>query len=65
VKSWRLTFAAVGVGPPEELRIRKLLKAAARAFGLKCLDIRVVDGDDERLVKKRVENGQDNGIDSK
>jgi hypothetical protein len=34
---WTITFRAAGVGPPIEVRIRRLLKIAGR-----CLDLRAV-----------------------
>jgi hypothetical protein len=34
---WTLEFAAAGVGPPLEIRIRKLLKMAGRTYGLRCI----------------------------
>ena len=36
-KPWTLTFEAAGIGPPVECRIRRLLKAAGRAYGLRCI----------------------------
>jgi hypothetical protein len=35
---WTLSFRAEGDGPPVEIRVRRLLKAALRSFGLRCLD---------------------------
>ncbi len=32
---WRVTFEAAGDGPPIEVRMKKLLKAALRAYGLR------------------------------
>ena len=34
---WTLTFRATGQGPPVEIRVRRLLKAALRAYGLRCV----------------------------
>ena len=34
---WTLTFRATGQGPPVEIRVRRLLKAALRAYGLRCI----------------------------
>ena len=33
---WMLTVEAVGAGPPLVVRVRKLLKAAWRRYGLRC-----------------------------
>lgn len=33
---WTLTVKAEGDGPPVECRVRRLLKAALRAYGLRC-----------------------------
>jgi len=45
--SWRLTFRPIGVGHGQALqRVRRLLKAALRAYGLKCTRVEEVgDGD--------------------
>lgn len=41
-ETWTLTFRAADTGdPPTELRIRRLLKAALRQFGLRCIDYRM------------------------
>jgi hypothetical protein len=32
-----------GPGPPPAIRLRGLLKAALRRFGLRCVDVRLVD----------------------
>jgi len=46
---WVLTFKAEGDGPPVECRVRRLLKAALRAYGLRCLDHRIIgDGGNAR-----------------
>lgn len=37
--AWTLTFRAEGDGPPVELRVRRLLKAALRCHGLRCIDV--------------------------
>jgi hypothetical protein len=34
---WALIFRAEGEGPPVEIRIRRLLKAALRCYGLRCI----------------------------
>lgn len=34
---WTLTFRAEGDGPPVECRVRRLLKAALRCYGLRCV----------------------------
>ena len=34
---WTLTFRATGQGPPVEIRVRRLLKAALRTYGLRCV----------------------------
>lgn len=36
-----ITFKAVGVGPETSVRVRRLLKASLRSYGLRCLDISV------------------------
>lgn len=36
-----ITFQAVGVGPETSVRVRRLLKASLRAYGLRCLDIAI------------------------
>ena len=36
---WIITVEATGPGPPEQVRIRRLLKVALRTFGLRCLSI--------------------------
>ena len=33
---WTLSFKATGEGPPVEIRVRRLLKTALRAYGLRC-----------------------------
>ncbi|MCL2641823.1 MAG: hypothetical protein FWD53_13315 [Phycisphaerales bacterium] len=33
---WTLTVEAAGVGPPLVVRVRRLLKAAGRCYGLRC-----------------------------
>lgn len=40
---WTLTFRAEGDGPPVEIRVRRLLKAALRTYGLRCVDFRADD----------------------
>ena len=40
---WQITFRAEGDGPPVECRIRRLLKAALRAYGLRCVEYRLTD----------------------
>jgi len=39
--TWILEFRAEGDGPPAEIRVRRLLKAALRRFGLRCVDHRL------------------------
>ena len=34
---WHLTFRAEGQGPPVAIRVRRLLKAALRSYGLRCI----------------------------
>ena len=34
---WTLTFRATGQGPPVAIRVRRLLKAALRSYGLRCI----------------------------
>jgi hypothetical protein len=34
---WTFTVEAVGAGPPTVVRVRRLLKAALRAYGLRCI----------------------------
>jgi len=36
---WTLTVEAVGAGPPLVVRVRKLLKAAWRCYGLRCTTV--------------------------
>lgn len=36
-ETWTLQFSAAGDGPPLAVRIRRLLKAALRGYGLKCI----------------------------
>jgi hypothetical protein len=36
---WTLSFRAEGPGPPVEIRVRRLLKAALRRYGLRCVDM--------------------------
>ena len=38
--SWTITLAAEGDGPPAVVRVRRLLKAARRAYGLRALEVR-------------------------
>jgi|GEM_PF-4241514 len=45
---WTLTFRPTGDGPPTEIRIRRLLKHALRALGLRCVR---VAGDEPKEVK--------------
>ena len=42
--AWVLSFRAEGGGPPVEVRVRRLLKAALRHYRLRCIDARM-DGD--------------------
>ena len=37
---WVLTFEAAGCGPPMVVRVRRLLKAALRGYGLKAIEAR-------------------------
>lgn len=39
VTRWILSFRAEGDGPPVELRVRRLLKAALRCHGLRCVHV--------------------------
>jgi hypothetical protein len=41
-ETWQLTFTGAGVGAPVVCRIRRLLKAALRAYGLRCTDHRQI-----------------------
>jgi len=34
---WMLIFEAAGNGPPMAVRVRRLLKAAGRCYGLRCV----------------------------
>jgi hypothetical protein len=36
---WVLSFEATGEGPPVEIRIRRLLKTALRAYDLRCVHV--------------------------
>jgi hypothetical protein len=36
---WRVTLTAEGDGPPAVVRLRRLLKAALRTYGLRCLAV--------------------------
>jgi hypothetical protein len=40
INHWTLTFRAEGDGPPVEIRIRRLLKAALRVYRLRCIAAR-------------------------
>jgi hypothetical protein len=42
---WLLTFRSEGEGPPTVLRVRRLLKAALRAYGLRCVRVDEVPDD--------------------
>jgi hypothetical protein len=37
--TWTITVCPTGNGPPPEIRIRRLLKVALRAFGLRCVAV--------------------------
>jgi hypothetical protein len=39
---WSLNFRAEGDGPPLAIRIRRLLKSALRAYGLRCVDFGLI-----------------------
>jgi hypothetical protein len=36
---WPMTFRAEGAGPPAAIRVRRLLKAALRGYGLRCVSL--------------------------
>jgi hypothetical protein len=38
-EEWPLTFRAVGPGPEPAIRVRRLLKAALRSYGLRCISL--------------------------
>jgi hypothetical protein len=40
---WILSFRAEGDGPPVEVRVRRLLKAALRCYRLRCIDAKLAD----------------------
>ena len=44
-ETWTLSFRAEGAGPPVECRVRRLLKVALRAYGLRCTNYAVAHGD--------------------
>jgi hypothetical protein len=48
VSEWVLTFRPLPSDVPVEVRVRRLLKISLRAFGLKCVDMAVVDKDEKR-----------------
>ncbi|HET6249490.1 MAG TPA: hypothetical protein VFE47_17505 [Tepidisphaeraceae bacterium] len=39
---------------PAEVRLRRLLKAALRAYGLRCIDVRELPADQERTNNPRI-----------
>ena len=41
--TWIFSFQATGDGPPVEIRVRRLLKAALRGYGLRCINARIAD----------------------
>jgi hypothetical protein len=45
-EQWTLTFRAEGPGQATPVRIRLLLKAALRRFGLRCVDYRIEKPDE-------------------
>lgn len=52
-----------GDGPPPEIRLKRLLKAALRSFGLRCVDLRQVDREQEpapKAVNRRPIHGPTN-----
>lgn len=49
--AYRLTFRAEGDGPPAILRVRRLLKAALRGYGLRCEAVEEIP--QIRRLKKR------------
>jgi hypothetical protein len=55
----RLTFAPVGPGPPTVQRVRRLLKAAVRSYGLQCLEVSQVQN------HQQPEIGQENQMNIK
>jgi hypothetical protein len=36
---WEFVVEAEGAGPPAVVRVRRLLKAAIRAYGLRCVSV--------------------------
>lgn len=50
MSEWTLKFRPEGAGPPTEIRVRRLLKVALRAFGLRCVD--VTERDENRDASK-------------
>lgn len=49
-ETYTLTFCATGDGPPLAVRVRHLLKAALRSWGLRCTAITGTGGDDPPLA---------------
>ena len=67
-ETWTLAFRPEGAGPPVQHRVRRLLKAALRSYGLRCtrldgppamepgteqLPARDKDGDGEVVCQRR------------
>ncbi len=53
---WTLVFRAEGDGPPVEIRVRKLLKAALRCYRLRCVQVRGDDSPEEFRGNKAEDN---------
>jgi hypothetical protein len=49
-EQWALTFRADGPGQDTAMRIKLLLKAALRRFGLRCVDCRMTTPDEGQKV---------------
>lgn len=47
---WRITLVPTGDGPPMPIRMRRFLKAALRAYGLRCAAMDGGDGQEVELL---------------
>lgn len=47
-RRYHVALQSEGKGPPADIRLRRLLKAALRSFGLRVVDVRAVDETNEQ-----------------
>jgi len=66
MNTWTLIFRAEGDGPPTAVRVRRLLKAALRAYGLRCVrigeaeELEIVHPSPKGIVEKQNDRTQQN-----